>query len=196
MHYRDFSYEEEEPSLWIFGYGSLIWNPGFNHDGQHKAYARGFARRMYQGNTFHRGDEQLPGRVATLIEHPSAYASGVVFRVDGVTGISKAVAHLKERELDNGYEFRMVPVDIVFDSDDEDTVNIMALTCIARRDNQFYLGPDNVTKMAKEICIAKGRAGPNHEYVLKLAEHVRRLFPEEEDDHLFELESLIRTTSS
>ena len=46
-------------SLWIFGYGSLIWNPGFAFSTSRKAYAIGWARRMYQGNTYHRGDEKL-----------------------------------------------------------------------------------------------------------------------------------------
>lgn len=49
----------QDTSLWIFGYGSLIWNPGFEYNKSHKAYAVGFARRMYQGNAYHRGDRQL-----------------------------------------------------------------------------------------------------------------------------------------
>ena len=47
---------DHQPSLLIFGYGSLIWNPGFEFYDSRKAYAIGFARRMYQGNTFHRGN--------------------------------------------------------------------------------------------------------------------------------------------
>uniref|UniRef100_A0A1I7XEQ1 Glutathione-specific gamma-glutamylcyclotransferase n=1 Tax=Heterorhabditis bacteriophora TaxID=37862 RepID=A0A1I7XEQ1_HETBA len=164
MHF-EFSASSEQPSLWIFGYGSLIWNPGFSYSDSKKGYALGFARRMYQGNIYHRGDRILPGRVATLIKHPSSAANGIVFRVDGIVSIRKAILHLKERELDNGYEFIMIPVEVVVS---DEVIRIMALTCIAWRNNEFYLGPDDISKMADEIRTARGCAGPNCEWVLHL----------------------------
>ncbi|CAI2354533.1 unnamed protein product [Caenorhabditis sp. 36 PRJEB53466] len=177
-------------SLWIFGYGSLIWNPGFAFATSRKAYAIGWVRRMYQGNTYHRGDEKLPGRVATLIEDSKSCTNGVVFRVDGKSAITTAVKYLEQREIDNGYSFRMVPVQI--DSAHRRPTVVMALTCVADKQNDLYLGPDDLIKMAREIATAKGCAGPNCEYVLKLAENVRKLFPNDEDDHLFQLERHVR----
>ncbi|CAB3397019.1 unnamed protein product [Caenorhabditis bovis] len=179
-------------SLWIFGYGSLIWNPGFEYSTSRKGYAIGWVRRLYQGNTYHRGDEKLPGRVATLIEDETSYTNGVAFRVDGKSEISKVLNYLKEREIDNGYVFRMVPVQMSSPSSRRPII-VMALTCVADEQNQLYLGPDDVSKMAREIAIARGCAGPNCEYVLKLAENVRKLFPNDQDDHLFQLEHHVRT---
>ncbi|PIC24997.1 hypothetical protein B9Z55_018095 [Caenorhabditis nigoni] len=180
-------------SLWIFGYGSLIWNPGFQFSTSRKAYAIGWARRMYQGNTYHRGDEKLPGRVATLIEESNSFTNGMVFRVDGKSAITTAVKYLEQREIDNGYVFRMVPVQIESSSlhRHRPTV-VMALTCVADEQNELYLGPDDLIKMAREIVTAKGCAGPNCEYVLNLAENLRKLFPDDEDDHLFQLEQHVR----
>lgn len=44
--------------LWIFGYGSLCWHPGFEFDKSLTGYVRGFSRRFWQGNTTHRGTEK------------------------------------------------------------------------------------------------------------------------------------------
>ncbi|VDP07365.1 unnamed protein product [Heligmosomoides polygyrus] len=171
----------------FFGYGSLIWNPGFTYANKEKAYAHGFARRMYQGNTYHRGDRHLPGRVATLVQDDDSFATGIVFKVVGEESIRQAFVHLWEREINNGYDYIQIPVELGESGD-----VITAWTCVARVDNEFYLGDADIEQMAREIRRAKGCAGPNFEYVLKLAEHVRLLFPDDEDEHLFELESRIR----
>lgn len=53
------SAEKGEPSLWIFGYGSLIWNPGFKFAESIKAKLPGYSRRFFQGNTNWRGTPEL-----------------------------------------------------------------------------------------------------------------------------------------
>jgi len=47
------------PEVWIFGYGSLMWFPGFDYDECVKVVARGYSRRFYQGNKTFRGTEEL-----------------------------------------------------------------------------------------------------------------------------------------
>ena len=44
-----------ERSVWIFGYGSLIWNPGFKYSKRIIGYVEGYKRRLWQKNTTHRG---------------------------------------------------------------------------------------------------------------------------------------------
>lgn len=58
----------KEP-LWVFGYGSLCWNPGFEYQQSITGYVRGFSRRFWQGNTTHRGTEdkvRSPGPTCLL----------------------------------------------------------------------------------------------------------------------------------
>lgn len=47
-----------EPPLWIFGYGSLVWRPGFEFTSRKVGFIRGYSRRFWQGDTFHRGSEK------------------------------------------------------------------------------------------------------------------------------------------
>lgn len=47
----------ENNALWVFGYGSLCWNPGFEYDQAYTGYIKGFSRKFWQGNVTHRGVE-------------------------------------------------------------------------------------------------------------------------------------------
>jgi ChaC-like protein len=58
--------KDDQSDIWIFGFGSLIHNPGFEYADRRTGYIRGWRRVWYQGSTDHRGTVEKPGRTVTL----------------------------------------------------------------------------------------------------------------------------------
>jgi len=152
---------------WLFGYGSIVWRPAFEYEEWAPAVLAGWRRRLWQGSTDHRGVPGAPGRVATLVPEAAARCQGVAYRIPAAERPVIA-ADLDHREK-NGYERRELEVALA------DGRRVTAVTYIAGADNPHYLGPAPLAQMAAEVRAASGPSGSNLEYVLRLAEALRRL---------------------
>jgi len=84
-------------SLWVFGYGSLIWRPGFDYLERRRARLHGWQRRFWQGSHDHRGVPERPGRVVTLVETGHGHCDGMAYRLDEAT-VTRAFENLDHRE--------------------------------------------------------------------------------------------------
>ncbi|XP_071454506.1 uncharacterized protein [Hetaerina americana] len=89
---------EEEDAVWVFGYGSLCWFPGFEYKDSVLGYVTGFKRRFWQGNAAHRGTAHKPGRVVTVVEDEKEVVWGRAFLVTG----DAALPYLSQRECKLG----------------------------------------------------------------------------------------------
>lgn len=162
-------------SVWVFGYGSLIFKADFPFIERRPARIDHWQRRFWQGSHDHRGTPDAPGRVLTLVEVPGSSCKGMAYRVH-----PDVFAHLDHREK-NGYLRFEAP----FHFDDGSEVN--GLVYIASDDNAAWLGPASEWDIAQHIAASEGPSGPNDEYVLRLAHALREL--DEVDAHVFAIES-------
>lgn len=169
-------------SVWVFGYGSLIWRVDFPYAERRPAWIRHWARRFWQGSTDHRGVPGAPGRVVTLIEAPDAVCWGMAYRLDSSTHI-EALAHLDHREK-GGYE--RLELEIHFAGGDRTT----GITYHATPDNPNFLGDTSSHAIVEQVLTAAGPSGPNTEYVLRLDQALREM--EAQDTHVFEVARLLR----
>jgi cation transport regulator ChaC len=147
--------------VWVFGYGSLIWRPGFEFVERRRATARGWARRFQQRSTDHRGTAQAPGRVATLVPAPGEACVGAVFRL--VPGDEpRVLAELDVREQ-QGYE----RIELAVSFDDGSIVN--ASTYVAPASNAYFVTGESSADIAAIVKVARGPSGANLDYARQLA---------------------------
>jgi len=167
--------------LWVFGYGSLVWKPGFQPGKIATGHVEGYSRKFWQGNETHRGMPGRPGRVATLVEEKAGLTHGVALQLTG----EEALDYLNNREMKlGGYEQQMT----TFTPVDDDMKPFDVLVFVATENSRHWLGEAPEEDVAKQVVNSSGPSGHNVEYVLKLSGWLRRTFPEAEDKHLFALE--------
>lgn len=147
---------------WVFGYGSLVWRPDFEHLERVPASIDGWIRRFWQGSPDHRGTLERPGRVVTLLPEPGATCHGVAYRVaaDVWEPIQAALDHREKA----GYAHHRVTLTLR-----DGRVIPDGLVYVAGRDNPNFLGPAPLAEMAAHIHESVGPSGPNREYLLRLA---------------------------
>jgi glutathione-specific gamma-glutamylcyclotransferase len=153
--------------LWVFGYGSLIWDPGFPVAERRIATLHGWHRSFCMRSIHHRGTVETPGLVLALDAAEGACCTGVAFRVepgheDGT------LAALRDRELiSSAYLERTLPV----------TTEAGPLEALA-----YVIDPDHVQychldpeEQAQIIARAVGGRGPNRDYLWSTAAHLAEL---------------------
>lgn len=161
---------------WVFGYGSLIWKQDFPYLDARPGWITGWARRFWQGSHDHRGVEDDPGRVVTLVAAPGERCHGRAFLVEPAV-----FDHLDHREK-NGYDRIHVKIET-------ESGSLDGVVYRAAENNQAYLGPAPPDEIAAQINRCIGPSGANRDYLLELARALRSMGYS--DDHVFEVESWV-----
>jgi len=155
-------------AIWIFGYGSLLWNPGFEPVETRQAVLKGYHRSFCMLSIHHRGTEEDPGLVLALDTDPEAKCTGIAFRV-AEHDEGAVLKTLRERELiSSAYYEDTLPVFL------EDGTEVPALCYIIDRAHRQYCQFD-LEKQAQMIAHSVGGRGPNAEYLYNTAAHLEAM---------------------
>lgn len=153
--------------LWVFGYGSLMWRPGFAFEERQTARLAGFHRSLCIYSHVHRGTPERPGLVFGLDRGGSCV--GMAFRVAEAQR-EETIAYLRERELPTSvYLETTLPVRL------QDGRPVRALAYIVDRGHQQYAGRLDVDTAARLVAGGHGQSGPNVDYVRSAFEEIERL---------------------
>ncbi|SLN50990.1 gamma-glutamylcyclotransferase [Pseudooctadecabacter jejudonensis] len=154
-------------TMWVFGYGSLLWNPGFDAAEAVTATLSGYHRSFCMLSVHHRGTEDKPGLVLAL-DQAEADCVGVAFRVAEAEE-ERVLADLRARELiSSAYLEAHVPLSL------EDGRVVTALAYVINRDHAQYCQFDLETQ-AQMIARSVGGRGPNPEYLYNTAAHLTKM---------------------
>lgn len=156
-------------TMWVFGYGSLIWNPEFPVAERQVARVRGWHRSFCMRSIHHRGSESEPGLVLALDAAEGAWCDGVAFRV--LPGAeAQTLALLRERELiSSAYLETWLQADLAQGG------TVRALCYVIDPHHVQYCGGLSLEEQAQIIAQATGGRGPNRDYLWATAAHLEEL---------------------
>lgn len=155
--------------MWVFGYGSLMWEPGFVYTDRVLARLEGWHRSFCMRSIHHRGTTEAPGLVLALDAAEGAVCNGVAYSVPAED--SAATLHyLRERELvSSAYLEKTLPITL------RDGRVLDAVTYVIDPDHVQYCGALALEDQAGIIATAAGGRGPNTEYLWNTADHLHEL---------------------
>lgn len=152
------------PNPWVFGYGSLIWNPGFSYLRTEKALLHGAHRSLSIYSYRHRGTPERPGLVFGLSHGGSC--RGVAFEVEQ-TIWPQVFDYLQEREQDRGvYREAWRKVSLA------DGTKVSALAYLVNEQHPQFAGHLALDEQVRLVSRSTGESGRNTEYVRNTAQHL------------------------
>ncbi|MEM9270832.1 MAG: gamma-glutamylcyclotransferase [Pseudomonadota bacterium] len=148
-----------DQALWVFAYGSLLWNPGIPVATQQRATLHGYRRAFCMDSVHYRGTEEAPGLVLALDHAPGRSCEGVAYQV-APEHRDQALDYLRERELvTSAYLETWLDVALT------DGSARHAVTYVIDPSHAQYRGHMSLQDQAQVIARARGRAGCNRSYL-------------------------------
>ena len=156
-------------AMWVFGYGSLIWDPGFAVAERRIARVQGWHRSFCMRSIHYRGTATAPGLVLALDRAEGACCDGVAFRVpDGAEAAT--LAYLRMREMiSDAYLEVLLPCTL------QGGAVVRAVAYVINQANGQYCGRLTPAEQAAIIAASTGIRGPNRDYLYATVTHLAEL---------------------
>ena len=152
--------------VWIFAYGSLMWNPEMPFAERRPALLRGWHRSFCLYSRDYRGTPERPGLVLGLDRGGSC--RGIAYRLPE-HGLGPAIDRVWAREM-AGEVYRMRPVTAATPQGRVD-----AYAFVVRRDRPDYAGRLALEEVARIIAVAVGGRGTGRDYLANTVRHLEEL---------------------
>jgi glutathione-specific gamma-glutamylcyclotransferase len=159
----------DDTTLWVFGYGSLIWEPGFPFQERVTARLTGWHRSFCMHSVHYRGTPSEPGLVLALDAKADAVCDGVAFGV-AAADAETVLETVRARELISAAYLEQA-VEVVL----SDGRRVDAVTFVINRDHAQYAGHLPPERQARIIAASRGVRGPNADYLWNTAAHLTEL---------------------
>lgn len=153
--------------LWVFGYGSLMWNPGFPYEERAHATIEGWHRSLCIYSWVHRGTPDQPGLVLGLDDGGSC--EGVAFRV-APQNADATITYLRAREQVTSV-YREISAEVVLLDGSHRRVEV--LTYVAERTHDQYAGVLAMPDLERFVRQGVGQSGTNPDYIKATVAHMR-----------------------
>ena len=154
--------------FWVFGYGSLMWRPGFGYREAMPAMLRGAHRSLCIYSWVHRGTRERPGLVLGLDRGGSC--RGIAYRV-AEADREAVMAYLRERELvTDVYREMWRPIALA-----ETGKSAEAVTYVADRRHEQYAGGLPRQSLLELVRASVGQSGSNADYIVNTVRHMQRI---------------------
>lgn len=151
--------------FWIFGYGSLMWHPGFSYQDLQHARLFGYHRRLCIYSYYYRGTPEHPGLVMGL--NPGGSCRGMAFHIPK-NEARKTYDYLIEREQRNSaYKEKNLHLHL------GDGRKVCSLVFVADCAHPQYAGALSLADTTKIVSAAKGQTGSNQDYVFNTVRYLR-----------------------
>jgi cation transport protein ChaC len=157
----------EAGDLWVFGYGSLMWRPGFDHVERVPATLHGYHRALCVASVHHRGTPEQPGLVLGLDR--GGACRGVAFRVAPERG-AETLAYLREREQvtmvyrETWHRLRLI-----------DGRQVRGVAYTVDRNHTQYAPRLSHAELLRRVRDSVGISGANPDYVHNTHAHLKEL---------------------
>jgi len=154
--------------FWIFGYGSLMWKPGFDYVAHEPALLTGLHRSLCVRSFVHRGTPEKPGLVLGLDRGGSCH--GLAFAI-APSKWSDTVAYLRSREqVTMVYVEQTRKISLL-----ESQRPVRALTYVVDRSHRQYAGNLGTSELIEMIRNGEGVSGRCRDYVRNTVNHLREM---------------------
>jgi cation transport protein ChaC len=171
-------FDQLPEDLWVFGYGSLMWRPGFPYLERREARLIGAHRALCVYSFVHRGTPERPGLVLGL-DHGGT-CRGIAYLV-AMADRTATIAYLRAREQVT-MVYREAVRPIWMDGDPRQRVE--ALCYLVDRRHPQYAGRLTLDEQLHHVRQGHGRSGPNRDYVLESVKALEALGYRETQLHL------------